>query len=76
MKTLESLASEALRLPEEQRFTLAHRILASLEPDVEEGAEAAWEHEISERIRKYDAGLGVAIAGSEVFRELDKKLNG
>ena len=74
MKTLENIATEALLLPKDQRLTLAHRILASVEPDVDEGAEAAWDEEIRERIRRYDAGLEVGIPGAEVFRELDKRL--
>ena len=72
--SLETLASEALLLPEGQRLTLAHRILASVEPLPEPGIPAMWEAEIRERIRKYDAGLSAGIPGSQVFAELDKKL--
>jgi putative addiction module component (TIGR02574 family) len=74
MKSLETIASEALLLPKDQRFTLAHRILSSIEPEPQAGAEAAWDAEIQERIRKYDAGLAVSVPGPEVFAELDKKL--
>ena len=35
MKSLETIASEAMLLPKDQRFTLAHRILASIEPEIE-----------------------------------------
>ena len=76
MKSLEDIASEALLLPKDQRFTLAHRILSSVEPDVKAEAEAAWVLEIRERIRRYDAGLTSAVPGQEVFAELDKKLKG
>jgi Putative addiction module component len=76
MKSVENLEAEALLLPKDQRFTLAHRILASVEPEIEPGAESAWDTEIRERIRKYDAGLSVAVPGREVFAELDKKLRG
>jgi putative addiction module component (TIGR02574 family) len=72
--TLENIASEALLLPQDQRLTLAHRILASLEPVQETGADAEWDAEIRERIKKYDAGLVTGHAGPEVFAELDKKL--
>jgi putative addiction module component (TIGR02574 family) len=74
MKSLEDIASEALLLPKDQRFTLAHRILSSVEPDMKPEAEAAWDMEIRERIRRYDAGLGSGVPGQEVFAELDKKL--
>ena len=41
MKSLENIASEALLLPKDQRFTLAHRILSSVEPEVEPEVEPA-----------------------------------
>jgi putative addiction module component (TIGR02574 family) len=72
--SLEDIASDALQLPKDQRLTLAHRILASLEPGPDAGAEAAWDGEIRERIRKYDAGRTSVVPGSTVFEELDKKL--
>ena len=74
MKSLENIASEALLLSEDQRFTLAHRILSSVEPELEAQVEAAWDMEIRERIRKYDAGQTTGFSGQEVFAELDKKL--
>ncbi len=74
MKSLEDVAADALLLPEDQRFALAHRILASVEPPVEAGVEAAWDAEIRERIRKYDAGLTAGLSGREVFAELDRRL--
>jgi hypothetical protein len=74
MMSLESIASEALLLPKEQRFTLAHRLLASVEPDVSQEIEAAWDEEIRDRISKYDSGASIGIPGSEVFREIDRKL--
>ncbi len=74
MKSLDNIASEALLLPEDQRFTLAHRILSSVEPEMEARVEAAWDMEIRERIKKYDAGQTVGLSGQEVFAELDKKL--
>jgi hypothetical protein len=76
MKSLEAIASEALLLPKDQRFTLAHRILTSVEPEAEPGAEAAWDTEIRERISRYDAGLASSVPGRKVFEELDKKLKG
>ena len=76
MNSLENIAADALLLPKDQRLTLAHRILSSIEPEPETGADSAWNTEIRERIRKYDAGLSEAIPGNEVFAELDKKLKG
>ena len=76
MKSLENLASEAMLLPKDQRFALAHRILSSVEPATEAEVEGAWDTEIRERIKRYDAGLTTGVAGREVFAELDKRLKG
>jgi len=67
MKSLENIASEALLLPEEQRFTLAHRILSSVEPEMDLQVEAAWDAEIRERIRRYDTGQTAGLSGHEVL---------
>ena len=75
MKSLETTASEALLLPKDQRFTLAHRILASVEPETPAEVEGAWDLEIRERIGRYDAGRMVAVSGQQEFAELDKRLN-
>jgi hypothetical protein len=50
--SVETNASEALHLSPDQRLTLAHRILASIEPAPDAQVESAWGVEIQERIRK------------------------
>jgi len=72
--TIEDLAQGAIELPPDQRFTLAQRILASVEPDGEPAIDTAWTVEIRERIRKYDAGETRGIPASEVFSEIDRRL--
>jgi putative addiction module component (TIGR02574 family) len=72
--SVETITSEALHLSQDQRLTLAHRILASVEPAPDAQVESEWEAEIQERIRKYDVGLSIGIPSSRVFAELDEKL--
>ena len=72
--SLEDLAKGAIALPPDQRFTLAQRILASVEPDGGPTIDAAWAAEIRERIRKYDARETSGIPASEVFAEIDRRL--
>jgi len=72
--SVESIASEAMLLPKDQRFTLANRILVSVEPAEDACLEMAWETEIKDRIRRYDEGLLTGIPGSDVFAELDQRL--
>lgn len=74
MKSLQTLAEDALQLPKDQRLTLAHRILDSVEPEADAAVEAAWDAEIRDRIRKYDAGQAVTVSAEDVFAELDRRL--
>ncbi|MGO8679013.1 MAG: addiction module protein [Limisphaerales bacterium] len=75
MKSLETVAADALELPKDQRFTLALRILSSVEPEPDAAVEAAWDTEIRERIRRYDAGQTPTVSGVEVFAGLDGRLS-
>ena len=68
--SLEILSHDALVLPPDQRMTLAYRLLASVEPEPEPGADAAWEAEIQHRIARFDAGESNPIPAAEVFASL------
>lgn len=63
-----------MQLPPDQRLTLAHRILTSLEPAVSSAAESAWDAEIRERMARYDAGEIKSVPAAEVFAETERRL--
>ena len=69
-QTLDDLAHDALVLPPDQRMALAYRLLASVEPSAEPGAEEAWATEIANRIARFDAGESKSVPASEVFNRL------
>jgi putative addiction module component (TIGR02574 family) len=71
MKTVDALAAEALELPVHDRLSLAQQILSSVEAPISPEIEAAWDAEIRERIRRYDAGEINAIPAHEVWRDID-----
>lgn len=73
-RTLDILEQDALLLPEEQRLTLAHRLLRSTEPPEEPSIESLWTAEILRRIESLDAGTTEIHDASEVFRDLDQHL--
>lgn len=73
-ETIETLVSEAMQLPPDQRLTLAHRILSSVEPPASAQVDTAWDEEIRRRIARYDAGETKSIPASEVFAEVDQRL--
>ena len=68
--SLDALSQDALVLPPDQRVALAYRLLVSVQPDPEPGAEAAWEGEIVHRIGRFDAGESKSIPAVEVFAKL------
>jgi putative addiction module component (TIGR02574 family) len=68
--TLDALTHDALVLPPDQRVALAYRLLVSVEPDPEPGADAAWEVEIVRRISSFDAGKSRSVSAADVFAEL------
>lgn len=74
IQSINDLAQGAIELPPDQRFTLAQRILASVEPPTEAGVDKAWSSEIQARMRKYDSGETKGIPGAEVFAEIDRRL--
>ena len=74
MATVQQLLEEAAQLAEDQRLTLAHRLLVSSEPPTSEEVEQAWDAEIRERIARYDRGEARTRSASDVFFNLDRRL--
>jgi putative addiction module component (TIGR02574 family) len=64
------LLKEALKLPPEARAALAGYLLESLDQEVDEGAEAAWQAEIDRRLRELDSGKVKPISWSEARRKI------
>jgi putative addiction module component (TIGR02574 family) len=68
------LLQKALSLSEEERAALADSLFASLDGTVDEGAEKAWEQEISRRIAETDSGKAKMIPWEEVREKLSSRL--
>jgi putative addiction module component (TIGR02574 family) len=66
----DDLLKEALKLPPEARAALAASLLDSLDQEVDEGAEAAWQKEIDRRLRELDSGAVKPIPWSEARRRI------
>lgn len=75
IQTVDALAQGAFELPPDQRYALAQRILASVEPEGAAKIDDVWAAEIQERIRKYDVGETKGVAAAEVFAEIDRRLS-
>ena len=68
----ETLTTEALTLPPDQRMTLACQLLESVEPAPTPEVDLAWETEITRRIARFRSGESVPVPASEVFAMLDQ----
>jgi len=64
------LLAEALRLPPEERAALAGELIQSLDPKVDDDAEAAWSVEIRRRLERLDAGLANTVPWAEARRRI------
>ena len=67
-KALEEVTKEAMDLPPRQRLALAEFLLKSTDAAADPDAEAAWDSEISDRIRAIDEGRVTGVAYEEVMR--------
>ncbi|MDP6085593.1 MAG: addiction module protein [Nitrospinota bacterium] len=64
------LLEEALKLPQDARAALAASLLDSLDQEVDEDAESAWQAEIDRRLRELDSGRVKPVPWSEARRRI------
>ena len=74
MTSVTKLLQEAAQLPEDQRLTLAHKLLTASEPPPSNEVEHAWDDEIRQRIARYDRGESRSRSAGEVLSDLDRRL--
>ncbi len=71
----QELLTHALQLPLDERASMAHHLLLSLEGEpFEEDYETAWEEELIQRVRSLDEGQSVAVDWREAHEEIRLKL--
>ena len=75
MSSIEKLVDEARNLPDDQKLTLANRVLELTETAVADDVEDARDSELRARIQAYDAGRSQTRSAGEVFNDLDSKLS-
>lgn len=68
------LLEKALSLSEEERAELAGSLIESLDPTLDEAAEAAWNQEIARRIDDLDSGKAKTISWGTVRARISSKL--
>ncbi len=71
----EKIALEVLTLPTAVRAFLAHKLIASLEDDLDDDAEAEWAAVIDRRSQEIEAGTVACRPVAEVVKEIRGKLH-
>ena len=74
-KTLESITQDVLELSQTQRLALARFILDLEGGPSQPGADAAWEEEISARIRAYDKGHLETMDYADFRQEMERRFD-
>ena len=68
------LLQKALSLSEEERADLACSLMESLDAIADQGAEKAWNEEISHRLAELDSGKAKTVPWDEVQRRISSRL--
>ena len=68
--TIDTLTSDALALDSAQRASLAHALIASLDTEVDAGAEAEWLAIIERRVAEMCAGQSRGLPLDGLLQEL------
>lgn len=72
---IDELVKDALALPPEARAALADSLIDSLDSEVDEAAEAAWQSEIARRVQELDSGLTLPVPWAQVRSRLMSALD-
>ena len=74
-RTYEDLLSEAARLPEQDRATLAGFLIESLDGPSDSDVDALWAAEIERRVADIDSGRETSVPWEEVRQRLLERLH-
>lgn len=66
----------ALALPEEQRASVAEKLLASLDGDVDADSETEWAVEIERRLARIEAGQAKSVSMNDSLARLQRIARG
>ena len=75
MSSIQKLVEEARNLPDDQKLTLANRVLELAEKAMADDVEDEWDSELRARIQAYDEGRSQTKSARAVFQDLDSKLS-
>ena len=72
----QELLQKALTLPDKERAELAGNLLASLEVSVDPDADAAWQEEITRRLREVESGQVKTVSWDAALQKGQSLIDG
>ena len=72
-ETAEKLKVELSQLSAQERAEIAHFLIQSLDGEVENDVEAAWDMELTKRLEDIQSGNAIGEPSSQVFSQLREK---
>ena len=73
--TAEKITGQAMALPVKERAMLAHKLIASLDPQRDAEAKAEWEEVIDRRSREMEEGRVSSRSEEEMIGQIRAKLH-
>lgn len=71
-KKTQDIISEAMRMPAEDRATIAENLIASLDREYDENTEVLWQDEVQKRIREIESGAVKCVPWESVRSSLKR----
>ncbi|MEC4813653.1 MAG: addiction module protein [Scytonema sp. PMC 1069.18] len=72
-ETAEQLKLELSQLSAQERAEIAHFLIQSLDEDVDNDVESAWDTVLTKRLEEIHRGIAIGEPSNQVFSELRKK---
>jgi len=67
---VENLLAQALLMPAQDRAAIAERLISSLDAEIDQDVEIAWQQEVQRRVDEIDKGLVACIPWEQVLLRL------
>jgi putative addiction module component (TIGR02574 family) len=64
---VESLLNQALQMPAQDRAVIAERLISSLDTEIDQEVEIAWQQEVQRRVEEVDKGVVACIPWEQVL---------
>ena len=71
---IDNILKQAMEMDATDRALLAERLIASLDPEPEEGVEIAWQAEIARRLAEIDSGKVKPVLWDEAIESIRREL--